>query len=64
MSGVFFGIFAGAILVVIWWYVQNERIGPDSDGDKGLLAMRTHAKAAKRTSPNASPQVNRARRVP
>ena len=41
MSGVLYAIFAIAILFIIAWYVQNERAGIDSDGSKGLLAMRS-----------------------
>jgi hypothetical protein len=40
MSGVFYAIFGLAILIVIRWYVQNERNDPDADGSLGLLAMR------------------------
>ncbi len=63
MSGIFFGIFAAAVLVIIWWYVQNERIGPDSDGDRGLLAMRTSANAATKPGSNDGRQASRVRRA-
>jgi hypothetical protein len=39
MQGIYYAIFVVSVLVVIRWYIQNERSGPD--GTKGLLAMRT-----------------------
>jgi len=40
MQSVLFGIFVAAILVVIHWYIQNERKDSNPEGDKGWLAMR------------------------
>jgi len=39
MNGIYYAVFVAAILFIIRWYVQNERLGPDSDGRAGLLAM-------------------------
>jgi hypothetical protein len=41
MSGIFYAIFVVGILVVIHWYIANERVGPNSDGSEGVLAMRS-----------------------
>lgn len=40
MSGAYYAIFVVGILVVIHWYITNERLGQNSGGSKGLLAMR------------------------
>ena len=38
MQGLYYAIFVVSVLVVIRWYIQNEKSG--SDGGKGFLAMR------------------------
>jgi len=40
MQGIFYAIFVVAILVIIRWYIENERPGSNLEGDKGWLAMR------------------------
>jgi len=40
MQGIFYAIFVVAILVIIRWYIENERLGSNLEGDKGWLAMR------------------------
>lgn len=56
MSGLLYAVFVVAILFIIRWYTQNERLGPDSDGSKGLLAMRsTQSPSTGATAPNRSP---------
>ena len=44
MTSLFYAIFVAAVLVIIHWYIQNERMGANSDGSKGLLAMRAQRK--------------------
>jgi len=41
MSGLYYAVFVVAILVIIWWHIENERIGPNSDGSKGFLAIKS-----------------------
>lgn len=38
LSGLFFLTAAGAIVVVVLWSIQNDRVGP-FEKTKGLLAM-------------------------
>ena len=38
MQGLYYAIFVISILIIIRWYVRNERSSPD--GSTGLLAMR------------------------
>ena len=57
MSGLYYAVFVLAILVVIWWLIQNERVGPNSDGSRGFLAIRSPDK----TNNSVRPDVQRAR---
>ncbi len=40
MSGFYYSVFVLAILVIIWWHIENERDGPNSEGSKGFLAIK------------------------
>jgi hypothetical protein len=52
MDGVFYAIFGIAILLLIRWYMRNDK-GLNTDGNSGLFAMRTPP-APERTSTRSS----------
>ncbi len=59
MSGVYYLLFGIAILAIIWWCIQNDK-GSESDGAKGLLAMRRpkETRPANRAKPSRNGRLN------